>query len=525
MSAATTVSRLTGFLRVMVMTAVLGSGVVANAYTLSNTLPNQIYELFMGGILYSIFIPLLVERINHHGDRDARDFASTLFSLAIPLLTVVSLIGVLLAGPLIRLVSDFDAAAGNLSPEEAQQATEVATLLFRVFAVQILFYGLGAICIGILNSHRYFFLPTFAPVFNNLTVIASFGGYWWLNQQGNETGAVYLLAAGTTLGVAVMSFIMLPRVFKLGYRPRPRFSHPALRATFRLALPMLVFVAAAVGVQVAANLFGSRFGSVEYLWYAFTIYSLPYGIFVVAIATALMPELAERFSARDNEGYRRTLSFGLRIMALIVVPASVGMVAFAEPIVALLYERGEFAAADTQATAALLIAYAAGLIGYATYFVLVRSFYARQNTKTPATMNVGLLALYVVLAYLLSSVPAIGVTGIAWAFSAAYGLLALGLLVAMRRETKTLDGRRILASLVRILLAGAAMYGVARLGLAAFGTGTNLLERVLLIGGLGGVSTAAYLGAAALLRVRELRDGVSFIRNRRGGQSASKTKG
>nr|WP_243638120.1 murein biosynthesis integral membrane protein MurJ [Rubrobacter taiwanensis] len=511
MSAATTVSRITGYLRTMVMAATLGSGVVANAYTLSNTLPNQIYELFMGGILYSIFIPLLVERIQKHGEEDARRFTDALFTLVVPVLAAVSLLGVLFAGPLVRLASDFEAAEGNLSPEEARQATELAILMFRIFAVQIIFYGIGAVCIGVLNSHRRFFLPTFAPVFNNLVVIASFAGYWLLREE-NPAGAVYVLAGGTTLGVAVMSLVLLPPVIRLGYRPRPRLGHPALRSAARLAGPMLVFVAAAVGVQFAANLIGSQFGAVEYLWYAFMIYSLPYGIFVVAIATALMPELSERFSASDAEGYRRTLSFGLRIMAFIVVPATVGLITLSEPIVGLLYERGEFTPQDTRTVSALLVAYAAGLLGYATYFILARAFYARQNTKTPAAMNVFLLALYVALAYGLSRI--LGAQGIAWAFSAAYFVLALALLLAMRRETKSIDGRRLLNSLIRILLAGAAMFATAHLGMQILGPGSDFAQRAAILAGVGGASVAVYLGAALALRVQELRSGLSLLRGR-----------
>lgn len=516
MSAATGLSRITGLLRTLVQAAVVGSGtVVAEAYTVSNTLPNQVYELFMGGLLSSIFIPLLIDRLVQHGEEDARRLTNALLTIVIPVLTLVALLGAVFAGPLIDLTTNWQ-EEGKLSAAEAEEATALAVLMFRVFAAQIVFYGLGALAIGVLNSHRKFFLATFAPVLNNVVVILSFGAYALIVPR-DPTLAVYTLAAGTTLGVAVMSLVLVPSVLRLGYRPRPVFGHPALLPAAKLAGPLFLFVASSVGVQVAANLFGSTFSGASNLWYAFIVFQLPYGVFVVAIATALMPELSERFSNSDDDGYRRDLSFGLRTMAFIVVPASVGMVALAEPIVGLLYERGNFTAQDTQAVAVLLACYGAGLIGYAAYFILVRSFYARQNTLTPALLNVGLLALYVALAFGVSRV--LGLVGVALAFSGAYLVLAGLLMVRMRREIGAVDGRRLAVSLAKALAAGAVMFGCIEAVLFFTGVGTSLVERVVIVALAGGVSGAAYLGAAYLLGADELRAAVALARRRSVGQA------
>ncbi|MDQ3792930.1 MAG: polysaccharide biosynthesis C-terminal domain-containing protein, partial [Actinomycetota bacterium] len=283
---------------------------------------------------------------------------------------------------------------------------------------------------------------------------------------------------------------------------RVAFGHPALRAAARLAAPVLVFTAATVGVQAAVNLFGSAFGGVEKLYYAFVVFQLPYGVFVVAIATALVPELSARFARADEGGFRENLSFGLRTTAFVAVPATVIFVALAEPIVGLLYERGSFTRSDTTEVATLLVAYSVGLLGYALSFVLARSFYSRQNSKTPALLNAGLLALYVALAYALSRTMEL--SGVALAFSLAYTLLALGLLVAMRAEIKGLDGRRLLRSLAKTLAAGAAMYAVARGGLVLVGAGSGFLERALAVATVGFAALAAYLGVALLLKAEEL---------------------
>jgi putative peptidoglycan lipid II flippase len=510
MSVATTLSRITGYARTMTQATVLGTGAVANAYTLSNTLPTQLYELFMGGLLSSIFVPLLVERLARHGEDDARRLTNALLTAILPFLAVVVLIACVFTGPLVNLVTAWSPAEG-FSREEAREATSLAILLFRVFALQILFYGVGAVATGVLNSHRRFFLPTFAPVLNNLFVITSFALYAVL-VGSSPVAAIYTLAFGTTLGVAVMSLVLVPPAWRLGYRPHLIFGHPALLAAFRLAGPVLVFTAATVGVQIAINLFGSRFGGVEKLYYAFVVFQLPYGAFVVAIATALVPELSERFTRGDPDGFRENLSFGLRITAFVAVPASILVVVLAEPIVGLLYERGSFTSEDTAEVAALLAAFGVGLLGYAFSFVLVRSFYSRQNARTPALLNVGLLALYVVLAFTLSRTMEL--VGVALAFSGAYTLLALALLVALRGEIKRLDGRRILRSLVKLFAAGVVMYAVARGGLWLMGAGAGLVDNAVVLIFVGGAALAAYSGTALLLNTEELRSATSLLRER-----------
>src|SRR5918998_797636 len=253
MSAATALSRITGYARTITQAAVLGTGVAANAYTLSNMLPTQLYELFMGGLLSSILVPLLVERLTRAGEEDARRLTNALLTLIVPFLGVLSVLAFVFAGPLVNLLTAWG-PSGDLSREEARQATSLAVLLFRVFALQILFYGLGAVATGVLNSHRRFFLPTFAPVLNNLLVIASFALYALLVGSA-PVAAIYALAFGTTLGVAVMSLVLVPPAWRLGYRPRVAFGHPALRAAARLAAPVLFFTAATVGGAAPLNPF------------------------------------------------------------------------------------------------------------------------------------------------------------------------------------------------------------------------------------------------------------------------------
>src|SRR5215210_1179124 len=514
-SAATILSRATGYARWMAQAAALGAGYVADAYTAAILLPGLIYELFMGGILYSIFIPVLVDRITKVGEEDARRLTNALFTLVLPLMMVLSVAGIVFARPLVLLVTDWQS---GLSPAEAGRTLDLAVLFFRVFSLQMFFYGISTIGTGVLQAHRRFFLPTFAPVLNNLIVITSFVAYALLVDT-DRTLAFYVLAVGVTVGVAVMALALVPTMLALGYRPRPQFGHPALLPTARLAGPMVVLVAASVGFQLFGAYLATGFESLAELNYAFTIFSLPYGVFVVAIATALMPELSEQYSRRDADGYRDTFSFGLRTMAFVVIPSAVGLISLSKPIVGLLYERGHFGSQDTEDVSSLLLVYGAGLLGYSVYFYLVRAFYSRQNTRTPAVLNVAIFLLYAALAYGLSRLWE--VTGVVLALAIAYTVLAILSLAAMRRETGRLDGRRLLGSLLKVSVSGAAMYAVARVGTLLLGIGSDFATRLLVLIAVGGVSLAVYLGVAFLLGTEELKSVATLLRRR----SAGKTTG
>ena len=509
-SAATVLSRATGYARWMAQAAVLGTTLVADAYTVSIILPSLVYELFLGGILYSIFIPVLVERITTHGEEDARRLTNALFTIVLPVMGALALVGIIFAEPFVRLFTDWGAAT-ELSPAEAGRTVDLATLFFRIFAVQMLFYGVSTIATGVLQAHRRFFLPTFAPVLNNLLVIASFALYAVLVGV-DRTLALYFLAGGVTAGTAIMALALVPTMWGLGYRPRPQLGHPALLPTAKLAGPMVVLVAASVAFQAFGVYLATQFQAVAQLNYAFAVFSLPYGVFVVAIATALMPELSERHARGDDEGYRDTFSFGLRTMVFVVVPSAVGMVALANPIIGLLYQRGQFDAQDTRAVATLLVVYSVGLLGYSAYFFLVRAFYSRQNTLTPALLNVAIFLLYAALAYALSRV--FEVLGIVLALSVAYAVLAVLGLLTTRREIKRIDGRRLLRSTAKVLAAGAVMYAVARGGTVVLGTGSDAAGRALILAVVGGASLAAYLGVAYALKTEELKAPVALLRRR-----------
>jgi putative peptidoglycan lipid II flippase len=196
----------------------------------------------------------------------------------------------------------------------------------------------------------------------------------------------------------------------------------------------------------------------------------------------------------------------------------VGLISLSEPIVGVLYEHLNFGPRETRLVSGLLVVYAAGLLGYSVYFYLVRAFYSRQNTKTPAALNVVIFLLYAALAYGLSQVW--GIMGVVLGLAAAYSVLAILSLAAMRRETGRLDGRRLTNSLLKVLVSGAAMYAVATIGTTLFGTGSGFAERLLVIAAVGGASLAVYLGVAFALGTEELKSVLTLLRRRSTGKAA-----
>ncbi len=261
MSVGTTLSRITGYLRLSAQTAALGVSALGNTYATANTTPNIIYELVLGGILTSVFVPVFVEWLQKHGREEAWLVADRVLTLTLVVLAAVAIVGAILAPQIIRLYL----SASDAPDKEAQIA--LGTFFLRWFMPQIVFYGIGAVATGLLQAERKFAAPMFAPILNNLSVIATFGIYALL--VGNGTSSVEhitfaektVLAAGTTFGVAAMTLALWPSLRRLGFRWHLRFdwNHPAVRRLGKLALWVVVYVVANQLAYVVIIVFTGRF--------------------------------------------------------------------------------------------------------------------------------------------------------------------------------------------------------------------------------------------------------------------------
>jgi putative peptidoglycan lipid II flippase len=508
MSLGTALSRLTGFLRLTAAAAALGSGVVASAYNAANVTPNIVYELVLGGILTSVFVPVFVEWLEKRGRGEAWDLARRVLTVAVVGLVLIAIAGILLAPWIMRL---YYVAA----PAPSREASiEIGTFFLRWFMPQIVFYGIGAVATGLLNAHRRFAVPMFAPILNNLCVIATFTAFAWIHTAPSVTpetvsgGQRLLLAVGTTLGVAAMTVALWPSLRGIGFRWRARFdwNDEGVRRLARLAAWVAVYVVAnQVAYLVVLVLAGQRPSWYTVYSYAFILFQLPYAIFAVSIFTALIPSMSSRWAERDVDGLRELLSRGLRMTAVVVLPAAAGYVALATPITALLLGHGEFRA--TALTAETLRAFALGLVFFASFQLLTRTFYSMQDSRTPALVNVASAIVNIGLDVLYVNALGLGVQGLALGHASSYAFSTTIAVVLLRRRLRGIDGARIARNLVGIALgalaAGGAAWGVWR-GLASIAgsgsIGALLLEVVAAV--VAGV--LAFLTAALMVRIEEV---------------------
>jgi putative peptidoglycan lipid II flippase len=511
MAVGTTLSRVTGLGRLVAMAFALGvtESRLADSYNIANTMPNVIYELILGGVLTSVFIPVLVEELRKKRDDDAWESVSALVTTSAVAVVAITLLAVLGAPWIIRLFTF------RLSGAEQAQQQELATFFLRIFAPQIAFYGFAAIAGGLLNAHDRFAVPMFAPILNNVVVIATFLGFAAVVSGTPDEAGVgtalsqkLLLAVGTTGGVALMALAHWPSVRRLPgkLRWRPNFRHPSVVKLARLSLWTLGYV--------VANQLSFSVGPTA-MFTAFAFFQLPYGIAAVSIMTALVPRMSTQAVQGDEDGFRASVGTGMRLMGLLLLPATAAYLVLSRPIVTTLLEHGVMSANSSRLVAEVLNMFALGLVPFSFYLLLLRAFYARQDAKTPTLINVVLNAVYAIFSLILF--PAFRVQGLAFAHSLCYvsGAVLAGVLLSRRMgglatgRTWAALGRSAVASVVA---AGAMILAVAAVDSVMGPSGERALVQSVAGVIAGGI---AFVGAAKVLRIEEL----DMLRNLLPGRS------
>ncbi len=497
----TALSRVTGFLRVSALAA-LGFARLTDVYNIANSTPNIVYELLLGGILTATLVPLYVE----HYERDEPRASDAINTVSITVLAAISVLGIIAAPWIVDLYMLRLEGAGKA----AQQA--LATDLLRWFMPQIFFYGLTALATAMLNARRRFAAAAFAPVLNNVVVIAVLLALPRIASEPptvtsvlDDPALVLLLGLGTTAGIVAMALVLLPALSRAGARFHWvwEWRHPAVRKLARLSGWTVGYVAAnQVAFWVALFLAYGHSGDASIYLAAFIFFQLPHGLFAVSIMTALAPELASSASRGDMAGLRRQFALGFRLMTLVVLPAAAILAVLSRPIVNALLDYGSFTAANGAATAETLLAFSLGLFSFSAYLFTLRGFYAMQDTRTPFLLNCLENGLNIVLAIALY--PAFGVQGLALAWSIAYIVAMVAALVAMRRRLDRLEGRHLADTFLRVLagtvvLAGLAWSVAQAVGYDTPGRAIVATGAALVVGGAG------FLVTVHLLRVGELR--------------------
>lgn len=506
MAVAAVGSRLLGLAREIVAAALFGASGEKAAYVVGYYLPFFVQRLLLGGTVSIVFIPTIAEYLARGDREETARVGAILFNLVLLVGITMVILGQVVAPLLVRVAAPGFAAQG-LVP--------LAIDLTRVIFVAMLFLALAVYATGFLQAHQRFTVPALAPLLFNLVII---GVTLWLGPRVGIRG----LALAWVGGTAAQFLVQWPAMRRAGFRYRPLLTlrHPAVTKFLRLAGPAMLGLAV-----LEINAYVSRFfasflpprpdvNAVAVLDYAYEVMQAPVGILAVSIATAVFPTLARQAAAGDENGLRATAAFGLRVLLVLILPVVALLLALAEPVVRLLFERGEFTPAATAAVAGALRGYALGLGAVAVYYVITRAFYALADMGTPVKVGGGMIALNALLAYLLMG--PFGATGIALATSIVNIVNVALLLWLLRRRLGTFEGRRTFSTGARAAVA-AVLAGVAALGVSLFvgdRGAADALSTAALLAAAGGVGVAVYLAASWGMRVEEIRAVRDLLRRR-----------
>ena len=443
---ATFTSRIFGYIRDAVIAWCFGAGFSTDVFVVAFRIPNLLRRLFAEGSMGQAFIPVFTEYLTNEGKDEAFKLARSGLRLLSIILVVTTLSGILLSPWIVRIVAPGFAD----SPEKVALTVTLTRILFPY----MFFICLVALCMGILNTLGHFAAPALAPVLLNIAMI---GSVFLIVPFMSEP--IVGLAIGVLVGGVMQLLLQLPFLVKNGvvFWQKAKIYHPGLKKVGRMLIPVIlggsVYQINILASTVMASLLGE--GSITYLYFADRLIQFPLGIFAIAAGTAVLPSLSRLAAAKDFEALRATFQYALKFVFFITIPAMVGLILLREPIVALLFQRGEFDAQATQLTAYALLYYALGLWAFSGTRIVVATFFALQDTQTPVKAAVVSILANIVLGFILMG--PLGHGGLALATSLA-SILNLGLLIrALKFRLGSLGWAGIVKSVGRTVLSSLAM--------------------------------------------------------------------
>ncbi len=445
-SIATTISRVLGFIRDVILAKIFGASGLTDAFFVAYRIPNLLRELFAEGAVSAGFVPVFTECLAREGREEAKRLAGVVFAFLLSVLIIICLLGILFA-PFIASV----VARGFMNDPEKFQLT---IKLIRIMFPFLLFISLAALVMGILNSLRSFFVPALAPAFFNLAIIASA-----LFLAPGFYVPILAIGVGVTVGGALQFGAQIIELNRKGFSLRPvfSFSHPGLKKILLLVLPVVAAIGATQINVLVSNIFATYLpeGSATYLYYGIRLVLFPIGIFGVAMAMAVLPSMSEQASRGDMNALRDTFSFSLRLVFFMSIPAMAGLIALSEPIVNLLFQRGEFTYKATTGTVHALLFYSAGLWAFVGSKVVRTPFYSMQDTKTPLKVAIISVAINIILSFILIGPLKHG--GLALSLSIASAVNFVILFFLLRSKLGRVDGKKIIRSFTKVAFASLAM--------------------------------------------------------------------
>jgi putative peptidoglycan lipid II flippase len=497
-SMATLLSRILGYVRDMVMASYFGAGLASDAFIAAFRIPNLLRRLLGEGSLSIAFVPVFTDCLSLQGRAEAERLAASALRLLAAVLVLVGAAGVVLAPAIVHLVAY--GFTGDV------QKYALCVRLTRIMMPYVIFIGLVALCMGILNVLGHFAAPALAPALLNVAMIGTVVTIAWLSPS--QTARVTGLAAGVLAGGVLQLGLQVPFLIKKGirfWRAAPLW-HPAMGQVLKLMGPAMFGAAVYQINSLVICLLGSLLpqGSITYLYYADRLVQFPLGMFAVAMATAVLPTLSRQATQAQWEALRGTFGHAIRLIFFITLPSMVGLIILREPLVALLFQHGAFDHLTTRLTASALLYYGIGLWAFSAVRILIYTFYALKDTRTPVVMaTISIVANAVLGAALMRPLHH---NGLALALSLA-SMLHLGLLtMALRQKMGALGWRKIGRSIARsaacALLMGLSVGAVAHWMIPPAGAGRAVLGMGVMLCTLTGVG--AFIGLALVFKAPEL---------------------
>jgi putative peptidoglycan lipid II flippase len=508
-SAATLASRILGFIRDMVVALAFGAGGVTDAFLVAFRIPNLLRRVLGEGALSTAVVPVFTDYSVNRSREEFVTMARAVLAAALLALSVVTAVGIAGAPWILRAI------APGFGADPAQFS--LAVLLTRVMFPYLLLVGLAALAMGALNTHGRFFAAALGPALLNVGMI---GAVLVLGRRVEPP--ILSLAVGVLAGGVAQLAAQLPSLRQCGLLvgPSRQLRHPALARVARLLVPAVFGLASAQVTVFVNTLLASLLpaGSISFLYYADRIMEFPLGVFGVALGSAALPAMARAAAANDTRGVGATLTFALALSFYVTVPATVGLVLFRTPMVRVLFERGQFTAADTAATAEALAGYAVGLVAFSGAHIAARAFYAVHAPGV--AVKLGMLAVVVNVVAAAALMRPLAHGGLALASSIAAYVNFAALAWAARTRFGGFDARRLGGSLGRTLVASSALTVWCVVGLWLWPVAASrLVETAWLAAAIAG-GTLVFWAVSAMLGAPEPR---ALLRMRsRGGAGREK---
>lgn len=528
MAAGTLASRLTGVLRDIALVAAIGTGIFSDTYSVANSIPNIIYILIAGGAINSVFIPALIRHMEDDLD-DGKQFTDQLLTLVGLILIVIVILTVIAGGVIVHLY-----ATSLWTPEEF----DLATMFARWCLPQIFFYGLYTLASQILNSRNSFALPMYAPIANNIIVIGTALIFISVmsavpDARTITTSQINLLGFGTTLGVMAQALILIPALRKVGYSYKPNFTFRNVgnskignlaKWTIGFVLVNQVTFLLVSNLTTLANVLVSSDPNVVAV--GFTSYQkaqlmmmLPHSIITVSVITALLPRLSKQAHDKDDAAFGSELSASLRLVTALIIPSAIFLLVCGPWIGALLYGYGASTSAQGAALGAIASMFALGLPAFSLFYVLLRSYYAQENTKTPFLINLGFNGLHIAIGFTLFTLlpQQYAVAGLALGYSISYVITCAFTWRRVSQTVPELQKNGHLRLLIRVTVAGilaaTVSYLLVRLSIMNQ-PGISAPRLGLAIASFATSFTILYFALAKLFRISEVGAVLALVRRK-----------